>query len=406
MGGAVGHLMHLHDDLDLRFEDIIDILEDASRGQLENVTEKFDGLNLVFSWDIESDSLRVARSAGDIKRGGLDATSLATKFFGRGDLATAFNSAFELISGAVLPLSSQTKSDVFGRGTRFWYSMEIISKQNPNVIAYDHDAIVLHAWPTFDVDHAGQPTMINDPERSNKLISALTPRHVGSWKILGPSMMKRKSRIDTNDLDRATSSIISEMMKWDLNPGSTLRDYVKVQLKLEVDMMKLPQQIRSMIIDRCMGDHGSPTLVDIKKNSNKSDHGTIIEFVKASEKHLKRYVRPIEIAVGDFAESLLRGYTSSLIDDPIAEVVRIREETQRAISAIESCNDETARQILQAQMQKLKSSSRVTTSIEGIVFIRGGNAYKFTGSFAPMSQILGLFKYGRGGVKLQMDSCR
>jgi hypothetical protein len=32
---------------------------------------------------------------------------------------------------------------------------------------------------------------------------------------------------------------------------------------------------------------------------------------------------------------------------------------------------------------------------EGIVFVYGGNTYKLTGAFAPLNQILGIFKYGR-----------
>ena len=36
-----------------------------------------------------------------------------------------------------------------------------------------------------------------------------------------------------------------------------------------------------------------------------------------------------------------------------------------------------------------------TVPNEGIVFVYGGNTYKLTGAFAPLNQILGIFKYGR-----------
>ena len=47
-------------------------------------------------------------------------------------------------------------------------------------------------------------------------------------------------------------------------------------------------------------------------------------------------------------------------------------------------------------MSKLKDVEGVSTAAEGFVFDYDGVTYKFTGNFAPMNQLLGLFKYGRG----------
>jgi hypothetical protein len=81
----------------------------------------------------------------------------------------------------------------------------------------------------------------------------------------------------------------------------------------------------------------------------------------------------------------------------------LQGEVQNAISAIEASGDETAMSVLATQMEKLKSVSNITSPVEGIVFLYKGNAYKFTGSFASCGQILGLFKYGRGSIKIKKD---
>ena len=47
---------------------------------------------------------------------------------------------------------------------------------------------------------------------------------------------------------------------------------------------------------------------------------------------------------------------------------------------------------------KLKDVKNISTAAEGFVFDYDGHTYKFTGNFAPVNQILGLFKYGRGKV--------
>ena len=49
-------------------------------------------------------------------------------------------------------------------------------------------------------------------------------------------------------------------------------------------------------------------------------------------------------------------------------------------------------------MKKLKNIENVSTAAEGFVFDYDGHTYKFTGNFAPINQLLGLFKYGRGNV--------
>jgi hypothetical protein len=100
------------------------------------------------------------------------------------------------------------------------------------------------------------------------------------------------------------------------------------------------------------------------------------------------------------------GLHSTLINDSDAEVMRLRAEVSKAISAIEASGQESSMEVLNRQMQKLGNVENIGAAMEGIVFLYKGNAYKFTGSFSSANQILGLFKYGRGGVKLPTAEAR
>ena len=142
-GGVVGHLSHLFDNPDLTFAEIKDILTQAADGRLENVSEKLDGMNLVFSWDITADDLRTARNSGDIKGGGMDAAAIAAKFYDRGNVGDAFNAAFKVLRDAIGSLPDNVKRKVFGPKANVWYSMEVIYTENPNVINYDENSIVV-----------------------------------------------------------------------------------------------------------------------------------------------------------------------------------------------------------------------------------------------------------------------
>lgn len=403
MGGAVGHLQHLYDNRDLTFNEIAGILTSAASGRLEKVSEKLDGLNLVFSWDVSEGSLKVARAAGDIKRGGMDAASLAEKFAGRGNLSDAFNSAFKVLDGALGALPDREKVKVFGRSANRWYSMEVIYTKNPNVINYDRDTIVFHGWPVFEVDDEGNYEMsTNDAgvdiltryiERMQRAVQ------VRGWKVMGPALVRMKKLSDDTILDSTISKIFDELNETGLDGSSTLRDYIEVKTRADAETLGLPPKAMKMIVQRCMGEPGSATLVDIKKNVDKSDYDAINDFVKSCPQRMKAYIRPIELAINDFAVELLKGLESTLVDDTAEEIARLKVEVANAIAAIESSGDDVAMATLAMQMKKLKSLENITSPVEGVVFIYKGNAYKFTGSFASVGQILGLFRYRRGSVE-------
>lgn len=400
-GGAVGHLQHLYDNRDLTFDEIASILSSAAEGKLEKASEKLDGLNLVFSWDVSNDILKVARSGSDISRGGMDAESLASKFAGRGNLTDAFNSAFRVLNGALRTLGDKTKTKVFGPAANRWYSVEVIYTKNPNVINYDSNNVVFHGWPVFktkngnvemtDDDAGGVDVLTSNVERMQ---AAVAER---GWKIQGPALARMKKLSDDTIVDSTISKIFNELNETGLDGSATMRDYIEVKTRFDVEALGLSPEIAQMVVQRCMGEVGSPTLIDIKKKVDKSDHGLISDFVKSCPVRMKSYIKPIELAINDFAVELLKGLQSTLIDDTEEEIVRLRAEVSKAISAIESSGDENAMGILNAQMQKLKSLENITSPVEGVVFIYKGNAYKFTGSFAAANQILGLFRYGRKG---------
>ena len=403
MGGAVGHLAHLYDNRDLTFGEIADILTSAASGKLEKVSEKLDGLNLVFSWDVSTDSLKVARNSGNIKSGGLDAESLASKFEGRGNLSEAFDSAFKVLNGALGSLPQKTKLKVFGPQANRWYSMEIIYAANPNVINYDSNNVVFHGWPVFKVED-GKVEMTDDDMGGVDLLASYVEKmqnavEIRGWKVRGPALARMQKLSDDSILNSVLSKIDNELSSVGLDPSSTVRDYIESKIREDVAELNLSTEISDIVVLRCLAEPGSPTLVDIKKKVDKSTYETINEFIKSSPRRLKTYIKPIELAINDFAVELLKGLQSTLIDNTEEEVVRLQGEVSKAISAIESSGDENAMQMLKTQMEKLKSVSNITSPVEGVVFIYKGNAYKFTGSFAAANQILGLFKYGRGKIK-------
>jgi len=401
MGGAVGHLQHLYDNRDLTFSELKSILMSASSGELEKVTEKFDGLNLVFSFDVSEGVLKVSRSSGDIKRGGMDSTGLSSKFAGRGNLTKAFNDAFKVLEGALSALSAETKKKIFGPSANRWYSMEIIYASNPNVINYDSNSIVFHGWPLFTVKKDGKVSMSAEDAGGVEILTANIEKMQKAvertdWKVSGPAITRMKSLSDGSTLKNTLSAITSAMSRAGVSDKNTIGDYLRALLEENVKDLGLESKVEEAIVSRCMDDDYAPTLIDIKKLVDKSKYDAVRQFVGNCPSMLKEFVRPLELAINDFAIEILKGLKSTLIDDSEKEIIRVRKEVERAISSIQSSGDPNAMSVLSSQMQKLKSLENITSPVEGVVFIYKGNAYKFTGSFAAVNQILGLFKYGKG----------
>lgn len=118
----------------------------------------------------------------------------------------------------------------------------------------------------------------------------------------------------------------------------------------------------------------------------------------------KQAIGPIEIIIHEFVVKALEGMESVFILDNNEEAGRLRSVVGQAIDTIKS---ELVRQhypqamdVLNMQLAKLGAAGveNVRTASEGFVFSIDDKVYKFTGNFAPVNQILGMFKYGRGNV--------
>jgi hypothetical protein len=406
-GGAYGHLMHLYDNRDLTFAELKEVLSAGAEGRLEKATEKTDGMNLVFTWDARDGGVKGARSAGDIKKGGQDLAGLAARWAGKAGkevVQEAFTTAFKLLSDAINSLPDKVKVQVFGPEGNTWYSMEIIYPANANVINYDKNYIVFHAHGSFQlgkdgkvVSSASAPGIAILEKHIDKMQNALSQR---SWQIAAPQLARLKKLSDGSVLSRALSEIEAAQGAAGVGDDATIDDYLHKLMAEEVADLDLPPKAAIAVVARALGDEGAPGLNDIKKMLPKEIYPNVNEFIKASPAVLKKLIAPIEHAIHKFSVEVLRGMQSVMVASHDKEVERLRGEVSKAVKAIESSGDVKAMSILKDQLSKLQNLEDIASSSEGVVFHFKGNTYKFTGAFAPVNQILGLFKYGRSGTKI------
>lgn len=397
MSGAAGHIQHLFENKNLTFKDIKDVLSQAASGKLQQVTEKLDGLNLMFTWNGE---LRVARNISDIKTFGINSEQLYDRFLDKPSITKAFAAGFNTIEAALDTLTYQQCDDIFDCGNT-WYSVEVIYPEFSNTINYDANSIVFHGWPVISIadgtikratDDSGVEILSASIKKMQNAVSWT------NWKVHGPVLVNLRDISEGTVLATALARLSDIAVSAGVEDNNTISDYILAKARNYASVLRIPKSLMDSLALRIAGVKGAPNVTQLSKAAGQ--HADIVQMcVENSEQLVKSWMKPIEQTISDFAVEILRGLKSSLVADTDAEVKRLQARVSKAISVIKSSGDKNALEVLQVQLEKLRSVENIASPMEGIVFLFKGNAYKFTGSFAAAHQILSLFRYGKNGVK-------
>ena len=409
MGGLYGHMYHLYDNPNLSFSDLYDIINKASSGKLIG-TEKTDGQNLYVSFSIPNDKAVAARNKGEIKPGGIDADQLGDKFKGRGPLEYSFADALRAFESFARNLSTEMQNELFGASANRWYNIEVMNPDTTNVIQYDTKIVTIHRdGGMIRTEDGIKP----DPsKRGIEFLEKIFQKvediaKQGEHKLVVNAVQKLKGLNDKTYARTAIARLSKTVKDEGLEDGDTIGEYVVKVVGDEVNKKfpNLKNSVRKMITQRVMKIKGV-SLTGIYKQIDKEDGETrqlVKDFVNTAPLLLKRIIHPLEDAIHDFAVEMLRGVHSLYVLDNDAEVFRMRKEVEGAIRAIQQTGDEDELGKLKLQLDKLKDLENVSSAAEGFVFNYDGNTYKFTGNFAPINQIMGILRYGKGSASRSIN---
>ncbi len=413
MGGVAGHLMHLYDNRDLSYNDIADILSKASQGELVG-TEKTDGFNIYLGF--KDGEARAARNKGDMRRGGMNAAAVAArKYKGGPQVRQIYVDSFRAFEKAMLSLSEEERAKLFGPDGEIFYNTEILGMLQPiepedeprpaNVIKYDPSMITIHPAGHKRYNPETDSLEVVDVSQNAKVLDAAVDRFAealaGEDFQLARTAVAQLNKLDNDhDLNIALSRIQKSGLTGDMTINDLLTDRVSQVVNEKFSI--LPEEKRQAIVARVLKLEGYPSLTAIKKGLPKDIANEVSKFIQQdSIIPIQKVIAPIEDAIHDLAVELLSGLESAYILDNKAEVERLRKEVETAIAKIKKYTGEgsdKAHEMLYRQLLKLKHHDKIDTAVEGFVFQHDGNLYKFTGNFAPVNHLLGLFKYGRGSV--------
>tara|TARA_A100001515_G_scaffold40310_2_gene31685 strand:- start:2771 stop:5515 length:2745 start_codon:yes stop_codon:yes gene_type:complete len=405
-GGVAGHLAHLYDNRGLTFEKLAEILTAASRGKLVG-TEKTDGFNVYLGF--KDGEAKAARNKGDMQKGGMNAVDLAMREFKGGPaIKKVYVDSFNAFEAAVASLSDEEKLAIFGPDGEIFYNSEIMGPGASNVVNYDSNIITIHGSGHKRYDADTDKVVVADAAEASKALDKVVDRFEQAtqgknFDVQRTAMVSLQKLSGDHDLKIALERIKKAGFQGDM----TVEDYLEEKLSQDVEekFRSLDENLKQQIVDRILKKEGASTLTQIYRGLGGDDKmkEQVREYVKTGNKTISKLIWPIEDAIHDFAVAMLEGMESAYILDNNKEISRLKGEVETAIKSIQAYQgpgQEMAHEILAKQLRKIKNLDNITSVAEGFVFEYDGQLYKFTGNFAPINQILGLFRFGRGGVKI------
>lgn len=405
-GGAFGHMAHPYDDVNLTFGEIKDIISSALQGGLDKEiipTEKLDGQAIAVSW--RNGALIASRNQGDRKRGGaasLSVQQVIDKFAGRGEISDAFAFAIQDLSSAISKIDPKERERIFKNGKAFMH-LELIYPPSTNVVNYDAYKLIFHNTSDYDEDgnEIGQ-----DKKAAGvltKLIKDVNADIQKTYQIDPPKAITFTKNInfeaDRGEFFKELSKI---QKKIGLKDNQSIRDYIIQEYTHIIngaaskDNYDIAPNILDGLVNRFAFEDKSFTIPQIKKQiTNKKFLQWVLQFNKKSADYYKQVISPFEVLFLRLGVRVIQLATGFLAVNPKEQVKKIKMELEQSIKDIRAKGDASSIKKLEAQLKKLDAIGGFDAVLpsEGIVFQYNGKTYKLTGAFAPINQILGIFRY-------------
>ena len=404
-GGAAGHMMHPYEDVDLTFDDYKEIIDQGllgSMGDEKPVTEKLDGQNIAFS--VVDGEIRFARNKGHVKNGGdraLTVKGMMDKFKDRGGIERAFVGAARDLETAIKVLPDKQVKEMFGNGSKFM-SVEIILPDSTNVIPYDKNVLIFHGTIEYDRDGKPVSSSQDDAKTFSDQLLKVGQQKQKLFGLQGPKVITFNNK-DIKKMEKKTKKFHREIDRlrdeFGLKDSDLVRDYYakwwEREIKKELEQKGLTADDDTMegLVNRFAFDDKTVQLKDI---GDREIRKWVSEYQKTRLRDVKKVAQnPFEMVFLKVGATSLERISDFLASNNPGAIDQIKKELETAMKSVKAEDVSDQAEKLRKEFDRLQQVGidKLVPS-EGIVFIYKGQPYKFTGTFAPLNQILGTFKFG------------
>jgi len=430
-GGAYGHMMNVHEDYTLQFEDLQRIIKQALTGGIKGeIKEKTDGQALAVSH--RANRVIFARNKGHYKAFGKNAIRGAkgiAEFFGEhpnDNVKEAFTFAAKDLEKAILALSDRQKQLLFADGKR-WINIEIIWPATVNVIPYNHELIVLHNFREYDEDGN---TLDGDFDEYGRMMAGMIQQvnqHVqDKFTITSMPLMKLPQvKNFESGMGEYIGTLNGLMNQHGLNPSNSVGDYWVSYMSgviqngarefgynVQTDTLKriaYRWAFKMLTPGKRPKDYNSLALSRLPDLKGIVDNKEFIQWIGATERggelktHYNNMIEPLKALFLKLGVELNNNITNLLTLNPSQAVQEIRQGIEEVTREIQATGDLALMDKLNHELKMINKLGGLDNIVptEGLTFTYTPDGetepriYKFTGIFAPVNQILGSLKFSR-----------
>jgi len=367
-GKVAGHIQHLHNDMDLTFEELEDIIDKGFSSNLDQAVEKVDGNPLamtyrngefLFAWN------------GNPK----NIDELELEFF-RDLPKKVYRNACERLIRA---FKDNPNTEKWFEGKKLLH-MEILASEMPNMIKYNRDAIVFHYVVEYDDDGK---QIGKDRDLAVEMANQLS-NNDEKIEIIGPPFVKLKD-IDCTKIKNEFKSKLDEMIKnADIEKENTILDYMISYTKkfLNKNEIDVPEKQIPIITKKWLGINKTHqyTLRTYKSQS-------LVDKLEENDSNGKTYItniyNDIKVFIASICVEILKNmetYVATDIQDGANDAKKILND---AIAELNSTGELSSSEKLSNALKRIeKLGIDNLFPSEGILFVYKDRMYKITGMFA------------------------
>lgn len=356
MGGLAGHMMHPHDNLEMKVREFKDLVRKTLRGEL-TMTEKIDGFNIHYL--NYNGHLRLARNNNDLRNGGFSRTDIITRF-DSSRVVDIFTLAYDLIEA-----EGSWKNLPNFKDCPVTINAEVVREGVTNIMWYSESKIYKHSIYYWQVNEVGGYEL----------------KHIDTFPANGVQYTPISEKIVDDLIDGLAHQLFYQ---YGLNDENTILDHYKVIFAQVMefyykDYVVLDPKILGVIFNRFFGQDKT-NLREIRKMA-KLDIQPILDdekFIMGSTK--------------SFMDITVLGLGSKLLNRVEGINAQAGYQYNAAAEMEYNINNALARVSEDkkgAFERRWNACNRKIYGIEGVVVKYNGQLYKWTGPFAPINQLIG-----------------
>ena len=384
MGGFAKHMMHPYEYTDFTGNDLINLIESLFSGKIENIKEKLDGFNLMATMNNNGQVVFIRNGSNlNSKNGGFTLDEINKIWEGKEQQIKVFTNAAKIIEQIFSRLGKEFfNPDPFHRKV---INCESIIVGQTNIMPYSSNRVAFHGYKLFElIDNTWKEIddiegNVDDIYNVSQDIIEAKPR---------PNLTIHSPEIALKLSSKFVKKIKQLWDKEDLDINTTINDWKWNRFKKFA-----PKWCNEdyNIFNRICNDDKSVNLKELKKlyPEHIDDLNKLDKDIK--KKIISKIMEPLDnlfLLIGNEIIDLLDGFVNSDNKEDIIKILQYNISDMIMLVDINGTKEIDNQ--LKKSLKRLKALNNKYNAAEGIVIVYKNRRMKFTGSFAPINQILGL----------------